>query len=180
MKMKHKITVISAFAALMMFYGCTDEDSTGELRKKPQSLASAENVRVKFTENGILQAILYANILEDREKLTWAWHIRVEFFTDTNTIPDGGMVADSGFVREGRGINKREVQVFGNVELTAPDGTELYSDSLRWNPRTQEIESGSKVKVIRSKEIIHGVGFKSDMGFEHIRIVDVKGRLEEL
>ncbi len=178
--MKHKIALVSVFAALIMFSGCTDEDSTGELRKKPQSLASAENVRVKFTESGILQAILYANTLEDRKKLTWAWHIRVEFFTDTDTITDGGKAADSGSVREGRGMNKREVQVFGNVHLTAPDGTELYSDSLRWNPRTQEIESGSKVKVIRGKEIIHGVGFTSDPGFEHIRIINVKGRLEEL
>ena len=180
MKINPTFFLLVSLAFILLLNGCFNEETIDGGKKKPQSLATVEQVKIRFTENGILQAILYSDRLEERDKLTWGWVIKVDFFTDTDTIPDGAMIADSGVVHEGKGRNRREVSVFGNVKLDAPDGTILYSDSLRWNPRTQKIESKSKVKVIRGKEIIEGVGFTSDPGFEHIRIINVKGRLEEL
>ncbi|MCD6594352.1 LPS export ABC transporter periplasmic protein LptC [bacterium] len=174
-----RTSTFALFFAIMIFQGCSDNEVSNTSKTKPQSLSTTEKVKVKFTESGNLQAILYSDSLVDREKNTWGWNIDVDFFTGDDTISDGGMLADSGFVLDGRGTKRRQVLVFGNVHLTAPDGTELFADSLRWNPKTQQIESGSKVKVVKGKEIIHGIGFKSDPNFKHIKIINVSGRIEE-
>ena len=172
-------SALAFFIATMIFQGCSnDEVSDTPTHSTPKSFSTAYNTEVKFTEGGNLQAILHADSLVDRGKNTYAWNIKVDFFADRDTIYDGKMTADSGFVVKSKGVRRQRVSVFGDVHLIAPDGTELYSDSLRWNPKTQQIESGSKVKIVRGKEVIHGTGFKSDPNFEHIKIIDVSGKIE--
>jgi len=135
-----------------------------------------DNAKIYFTENGALQSILYASQMVERNKITYGMEIKVDFFKDKDTIPDGGMTADSGFVNEGKGRN-RIVTVLGDVHLISPDGVELFADSLRWNPRNQQIESESKVKIINGNEVIEGTGFMSDAGFQKIRLKQVKGQM---
>ncbi|RKZ35229.1 LPS export ABC transporter periplasmic protein LptC [bacterium] len=175
------MSILSICLFFVQFCGCASEDETEQSSSnRPQSQTTAEQVKVKFTESGRLQAILYSNRMEEKDNLTWSWNIDVDFFTDDDTIADGGMKADSGYVLSGGSSRKRQVTVFGNVHLIAPDGTELFADSLRWNPAKQQIESNSKVKVIRGKDVVEGIGFESDPNFMHIRIINVKGKLEQL
>ncbi len=177
MKSIIQIILLSIFS-IALFISCSNENSSAQT-KEVGSSTSADTVKIYFTEEGNLQAILYATRMEERKKLTWGWNIKVDFFSDKDSIADGGMVADSGVVKKGRGRRRSEVEVFGDVHLTAPDGTELFSDSLRWNPRAQMIESNSKVKIIRGAEVIDGVGFVSDASFKKIRVKKVSGRIEQ-
>ncbi len=162
-------------ALLWVFWGCAK--SRDESRAPSGSASQTEAVKVFFTEGGRLQAILYANRLEERDGTTWGWDIKVDFFPAGDTIPRGGMVADSGFVL-GRGTRRRTVAVFGDVVLVAPDGTKLFADSLRWNPKNHQIESGSAVRLVRGREVIEGVGFRSDPNFQHITVTQVRGKIE--
>lgn len=172
-----QIILLSTFS-VALFIGCSNDNRSAQT-KAVSSGTSADTVKIYFTEDGNLQAILYATRMEERKKLTWGWNIKVDFFSDNDSIADGGMVADSGVVKKGRGRRRSKVEVFGNVHLTAPDGTELFSDSLRWNPRTQMVESNSKVKIVRGTEVIDGIGFVSDANFKKIRVKKVSGRIEE-
>ena len=164
---------------LMLFWGCSGEDEKETRSQSPRSLAVATNVKIRFTESGKLQAILYASKVADYDTLTWGWNLRADFFTDSDTVADGGMTADSGYVKQDR-AGRRVVSVFGNVRLVAPDGTRLFADSLRWNPKYQQIESNSKVRIIRGADTIEGTGFVSDPNFKHIRVVNVRGRIKKL
>jgi len=162
-----------------LFWGCSEESGTESKSQKPKSLAVAQKVRIKFTEAGKLQAILYADRVVDYDSLTWGWNLKADFFADDDTIPDGGMTADSGYVRQDR-RGRRMVSVFGNVHLISPDSTELFADSLRWNPKYQQIESNSQVKIVRGQDVIEGTGFVSDPNFKHIRVLNVRGRMKKL
>ena len=175
-KLFTSFVLLSIFIAVAI--GCSGGDENAQSSAE-RSGTTADRIKVYFTEEGKLQAILYASRIEERDKSTFGWDIDVDFFADNDTIPDGGMVADSGIVKKGRGRRKSEVSVFGNVHLTAPDGTELFSDSLRWNPRAQMIESNSQVKIVRGDEVINGVGFVSDASFKKIRIKKVSGKIEQ-
>ena len=170
------IRLLLPIVAFFSIFSCGG-DKTTVREQRPQSKSTIQRARITFTEGGKLQAILYASRLETRGELTFGWDIDVKFFTDDDTIPDGGMIADSGYVTEGTGRN-RLVKVFGNISLIAPDGTKLYADSLRWNPTTGKIESNSRVKVVRRTEMVEGIGIVSDPNFKEIRVKNVRGRLE--
>jgi len=162
---------------LFSFLGISCErDDLAHEKRKPQNKAELEQAKIIFTEEGILQAILDADKMETRGSIIWGWNINVKFYQPKDSVPNGGMLADSGYVGQGVG-RRRIVSVFGNVSLEAPDGTKLYSDSLRWNPQKGQVESGSKVKVVRGNEIIVGVGFISDPNFEKIRVKNVSGTI---
>jgi len=162
---------------LFSFLGISCErDNLAHGKRKPQNKAELEQAKIIFTEEGILQAILDADKMETRGSIIWGWNINVKFYQPKDSVPNGGMLADSGYVGQGVG-RRRMVSVFGNISLEAPDGTKLYSDSLRWNPQKGQVESGSKVKVVRGNEIIVGVGFISDPNFEKIRVKNVSGTI---
>lgn len=171
------IKIFTSVAILSLLMSGCSEQSESRTSGSAKSVTEADTVKVYFTESGKLQAILYSLKMEERKEITWGWNIKVDFFRDEDSIPDGYMVADSGAVKQGRGRRKSEVSVFGNVHLIAPDGTELFSDSLRWNPRRQLIESNSEVKIIRGDETIIGKGFTSDPNFEKIRVKQVSGKI---
>jgi len=170
----HLIIALQAFVVILL--GCSKTD-TGVV-ETTKNASTADTVKVYITDGGKLQAILNALRMEERNKATWAWNIDVDFFQDGDTIADGGMIADSGKIEQSKGMKRSHVNVFGHVHLIAPDGTQLFSDSLRWNPTKQQIESNSKVKIIKGNEIIEGIGFSSDANFQRIHVKKVHGKID--
>ena len=181
MRISHHL-ISGALLLIHLFFfitGCSEDRQSSTNGAGKKSLTLVDTVKVYFTDAGKLQAILYALRMEEVKGVTWGWDIRVDFFQDDDEKPDGYMVADSGMVKQGRGRRRSEVSVFGDVHLTAPDGTELFADSLRWNPRRQMVESNSDVRIVRGSEVVEGRGFTSDPNFNRIRVKSVRGKIEQ-
>src|SRR6185369_5172223 len=104
------------------------------------------------TQGGEKQWKLLASTaaMYSKEKLVHAQTVKATLFD-----PDGRATFITG--REAKYfMNKRDLEVFGDVVAIFPDGFELYSDYLRYRPVERIIE-------IPTKYPVHG-GSKSDNG----------------
>lgn len=163
--------------AFFFIISCSSDEKKGASSEK--SGTQADTMSVFFTNEGNLQAILFAPKMVRRDEYTWAWNISARFFPNNDTVVKGGLKADSGFVAPGYG-DKRVVCLFGNVHLVSPDSIELFSDSLRWNPVSQKIETNSSVKMVHKDETLEGTGLISDPNFKNMRILNVKGKFKSI
>lgn len=50
----------------------------------------------------------------------------------------------------------------GNVRVIDSDGTEIYTDSLLWDPRSERISTDAAVEIRQQGDVIRGVGFEAD------------------
>lgn len=173
--MRNEVLLVFLFSVVVI--GCSSSERKGVSSDKAET--QADTVSVFFTNNGKLQAILFAPKMIQRNGFTWAWSISARFFPDDDTVARGGLKADSGFVSPGYG-DRRTVCLFGNVHLVSPDSTQLFSDSLRWNPVSQKIETNSSVRMVRKEGSLEGKGLVSDPNFKNIRILNVRGKFKSL
>ena len=102
-----------------------------------------------------------------------AYQLDVDAFDSLGQVA-AELIGDSGIIREATG----RLDVYGNVRLTSDNGTVLETDYLRWNSKTNRIETEAFVKITRGNEWITGWGLDADEHLDSFRILrDVKGTL---
>jgi LPS export ABC transporter protein LptC len=134
------------------------------------------------TQRGEKQWKLLASraALYNKEKLVHAREIKANLFD-----PDGKVTLITG--REAKYfMNHRDLEVFGDVVATFPDGFVLYSDYLRYRPNERMIEIPAKYFVHGSSKPENGQemkfeshGFHEEMGRGEIQLPhDVRVTME--
>ena len=158
--------------------GCTRTEET-------QDAASLEdnadrimhNAEIEFSDEGLLTAKLHARklLFFDKEHRIFGYEIDVDFF-DSEGREAGKLTADSGWVDN----ETRKVTVYGRVHVIVEDGTQLWADSLSYNPANERIKTESDVRINRGGEYLTGNSFDSDFKLEDIHISgNVSGRLSD-
>jgi LPS export ABC transporter protein LptC len=86
------------------------------------------------------------------------------------------LTSDSGRVD----LDKGTLIAMGNVVVITPDGKRLETEVLNWDRKKNQVFSDAFVRVISERDVVTGIGFRSDPNIEHYQILkDVRATLRD-
>jgi LPS export ABC transporter protein LptC len=134
----------------------TDGPVLGQGRIPDYSVDKFNYVSARGTEK-LWRLIAQKAYLYNKENLVHAKGVEASLFD-----PDGKATLVTG--REARYfMNKRDLEVFGDVKAVFPDGFELHSDYLRYRPQVRKVEIPVKYPVMGTGQgfefLSHGMDF---------------------
>lgn len=136
----------------------------------------AENIEMRFSDSGMLKAIIYAPVLER--------HPGTEPFTTFDQGVTGYFYSSNGKVENSLkskyGISydrKKIIELRNDVQLVNFKREKLNTEKLIWDQNTGKIYTDAFVKITTPENIIFGEGFESNQNFTEYRIYKVKGTL---
>ena len=163
------------FFLLTIFVSSCDDKfkpTQTELNTKETPAQESWNSTVVFSDSGVTKAVLKAG------------HISV--FSDKGyTLIDSGAVVDfyrTGEVastltgNKGRIDDKtKDITIYDSVKVVNKEGSELMTQKLFWNNKTQRVSSDEFVSIKTPNETIEGIGFESDQNLKNYKIFKVSG-----
>ncbi|MEO6695539.1 MAG: LPS export ABC transporter periplasmic protein LptC [Ignavibacteria bacterium] len=171
---KLKILVITAIVFLISLNSCDDKFKPTPTNLLGEDSPSQEswNSKVVFSDSGNIKAILNAG------------HISI-FTNKAYTLIDSGAIVD--FYREGIKVSTlqgekgkiddrtKDIEIFDSVIVVNNEGSELRTQKLLWNNKTQKVSSDVFVRIKTPNETIEGIGFESDQNLKNYKIYKVSG-----
>lgn len=161
------------FMLLVLLIGCQKSNDVSFVSaEKPDSSRvmpshEIENFSVTETKNGqrryVANAKFAAIYKENSEVITV--EITVNFY-DENQVPYTTLTADSGYIDE----KTKDMRAVGHVVVVTKDNARLETESLQWQHATSLIISDDFVKITRGRDVLTGIGLKSDMRLEKFEI----------
>lgn len=130
------------------------------------------NSTVIFSDSGSTKAVLKAG------------HISV-FKNQGYTLIDSGASVD--FFRNGEIVStltgmrgkiydvSKNIEIYDSVVVVNKEGSELRTQKLNWENKTQKVYSDLFVSIKTPGQIIEGVGFESDQSLKNYKIFKVSG-----
>jgi len=159
---------------LFEFSSCDDKFKPTQTNLNAEDSPSQEswNSKVIFSDSGNTKAILNAG------------HISV-YTNKGYTLIDSGAVVD--FFRDGVKVSTlegkkgkiddrtKDIEIFDSVFVVNNEGSELRTQKLLWNNKSQKVSSNEFVRIKTSAETIEGIGFESDQNLKNYKIYKVSG-----
>jgi LPS export ABC transporter protein LptC len=171
--------LLVGIALLVLATGCSTPSPEPQTRedslKIPDQLL--RNLVLRETTEGKLEWVLRARQAWRLESgtTTHLESLRVDFYQGSDQIRSI-LVADSGSVNSARG----RLRAKGNVVVTTPEGNRLETEELFWDRRDAKVTSEAKVRLIRGRDVLTGIGFESDPNLEHYELFrDVRASVRE-
>lgn len=130
------------------------------------------NSIVSFSDSGFTKAVLSAG------------HISV-YSAKGYTLIDSGASVD--FFKNGEKVSvltgkngrindkTKDIEIYDSVTVVNNEGSELKTQKLLWNNKTQKVSSDVFVSIKTPNEAIEGIGFESDQNLKNYKIYKVTG-----
>lgn len=174
MSYKIIILIFSAVLFSLFFISCEDKFKPPNSETKLEDSVSQEswNSTVIFSELGNTKAILKAG------------HISV-FKSKGYTQIDSGATVD--FFKNGVQVSRlsgqrgriddktKDIEIYDSVIVINNEGSELNTQKLFWENKTQKVSSDVFVTIKTPEETIEGIGFESDQNLKNYKIFKVSG-----
>lgn len=130
------------------------------------------NSKVYFSDSGKTKAVLDAghiSVYSNKGYTLIDSGAKVDFYRN-------GQIVSTLTGRSGRIDDKtKDIEVFRDVKVVNNEGSELTTQKLFWNNKTQKVSSEEYVKIKTPTESIEGIGFESDQSLKNYRIFKVSG-----
>lgn len=98
------------------------------------------------------------------------------FFYQGGPVVQSTLTADSGTVDVEKGI----LVATGNVVVNTPEGNRLETEELHWDRKQDRVYSDVFVRLTRAKDVLTGVGFRSDPNLRSYEILkDVRATVRD-
>lgn len=125
------------------------------------------NSEIYLTSGGRRKATIKSDTLMTYARIdtTLLYNVEVLFF-DSSGTHTSTLTADSSRVSQ----RASTMSVFGHVKAWTKDNRRLVADSLRWNAKTERIETEGYVEIYRGEDMISGFGLETDQRLEHTTI----------
>lgn len=173
-----RIAALFAGAAILLF-GCENNIEQIKAFSNSENLPVGEAVNIEtiFTDSGEVRFMMKAPQLlqfesENGNYFEFPQGIElVKFDSDKNVI--SSITADYAkqFIKE------KKWEAKNNVIATNAQGDTLKTEHLFWEEKEEKIYTEEFVKIIRTDQIITGVGFQSDQSLENWKIKNPKGTI---
>lgn len=122
------------------------------------------NAEIYLTSDGHRKATIKSDTLltYTRVDSTLLYNVHVLLF-DSLGNHSSTVTSDSSHVNQ----HSNTMAVFGHVKAWTNDNRRLVADSLRWNARTEKIETEGYVEIYRGENMVSGYGLEADQRLEH-------------
>jgi lipopolysaccharide export system protein LptC len=158
----------------LIFLSCEEKFKPTQTNLNTEDSPSQEswNSTVIFSDSGKTKAVLEAK------------HISV-YPNKGYTLIDSGAKVD--FYRDGKIVSTltgerskiddktKDMEIYDSVVVVNTEGSELRTQKLFWNNKTQKVSSDEFVRIKTPAETIEGVGFESDQNLKNYKIFKVSG-----
>ena len=141
--------------------------------------AGLDDATIILTQNGIQQAVVKAEHVDrwDVKDSTEATAVNIVLY-DSTGVEHSILTSKRGLLRE----QSAKFALFGDVVGVSKDSTVLKTQSLYWDPRTENVSTEDYVEIKRKDgDLIRGWGLKADRDLRNIEITrDVSGQVKKL
>lgn len=159
-----------------MFFSC--QSNFKEVQKIGMSanepIGIAENINLKYTDSGVVQAHLISDKMIDFGNRDFAYSefpegITLHLFNSDNS--KSTILSDYAIVYDATNL----IDLQGNVILTTYDGKKLNAEQLYFDQKKEWLFTNKPVKFTDNDQIINGNGFDSNMDFTTSRVLEITG-----
>lgn len=176
--------IITICFSVICFLGCepAEVDYSQLTRGNGVSVETAFDVEILYSDSSKLKVKVTGPV---SKRYTKGYTVEEEFpdgvhveFYDPQGEVMSWLDADYAIRKE----SEKKIIAQGNVILRNVKDEKLEGPEVIWDERTREIYSDRFVKITRGKEIIYSHSFRSDEGFNEMKLKAIEGDmiLEEL
>ncbi|MBU8934380.1 MAG: LPS export ABC transporter periplasmic protein LptC [candidate division Zixibacteria bacterium] len=157
---------------LVVLIGCSNEspsngntsavDTTG----RPDSEVSG--ARINLYDGGRVTTEIVAEKITqfEAQDSTMAYNLDIQSYDSLGQL-NSVITGDSALIREQTGL----FVIYGHVVVATADSTQLETELLHWNPKTDRIYTDAFVRIIRPDAIARGWGFEADQRIKSYKIL---------
>lgn len=177
----HKVAMVALlFGSAILLFSCKGKSNENEESLDAIKTEESENLTIIMSENGRKSYLFTTPLLEGytlgrdpyrefRKGITIT-----TYKDDSLTTENTKLVANYAIYYEKRKLWEAK----GDVVVTKPDGTRLYTQQLFWNSITKRIYSNVDTKLVTDTDEIIGEGFESDEDMNEPRFRRWKGYMQ--
>ncbi len=177
----HKVAMVALlFGSAILLFSCKGKSNENEESLDAIKTEESENLTIIMSENGRKSYLFTTPLLEGytlgrdpyrefRKGITIT-----TYKDDSLTTENTKLVANYAIYYEKRKLWEAK----GDVVVTKPDGTRLYTQQLFWNSITKRIYSNVDTKLVTNTDEIIGEGFESDEDMNEPRFRRWKGYMQ--
>ncbi len=177
--MTQKFFLAVMFSILLIFLGsCDDKFKPTQININPDDTPSQEswNSTVIFSDSGKTKAVLDAvhiSVYKSKGYTLIDSGAKVDFYK--NDVKVSTLTGRSGKIDD----RTKDIEISDSVVVINNEGSELRTQKLFWNNKTQRVSSDEFVQIKTPSESIEGVGFESDSNLKNYRIFKVSGTFND-
>ena len=170
----HKVAMVALlFGGAILLFSCKGKTAENTESLDAIKTEESENLTIIMSENGRKSYLFTTPLLEgytlgrDPYREFCKGITITTYKDDSLTTENTRLVANYAIYYEKRKLWEAK----GDVVVTKPDGTRLYTQQLFWNSMTKRIYSNVDTKLVTNTDEIIGEGFESDedMNEPHFR-----------
>ena len=160
--------VISMIALAVVLQSCGEEEISEEEKAKNTLVASFENIRRIYSENGLLKMKVEAPLeyIYQNQDVFYPKNFRVSMYNPKGKITTV-LTADSGRLEQ---VSKL-YHAYGNVEvINFEQEQKVNTPELHMNQFKREIYTDKKIAIKTPTETLYGVGMTSNDKFSKYKV----------
>jgi len=159
---------------LISIISCDDKFTPNNTGQNTQDIPSQEswNSTVIFSDSGMTKAVLKAghiSVYTNKGYTLIDSGAVVDFYKDTTVVST--LTGKRGKIDD----KTKDIEIYDSVTVVNNEGSELKTQVLLWNNKTQRVSSNEFVKIKTPSETIEGIGFESDQNLKNYKIFKVSG-----
>ncbi len=164
--------VLIVFCALMV--ACDDKfkPSQTDVSLTDSPTQESWNSIVSFSDSGFTKAVLTAGHISVYSAKGYTLidsNAKVDFYKNGEKV--SVLTGKKGKVDD----KTKDIEIYDSVTVINTEGSELRTQKLLWNNKTQTVSSDVFVSIKTPNETIEGIGFESDQNLKNYKIYKVTG-----
>jgi LPS export ABC transporter protein LptC len=160
--------ILSLVVMTFTLQSCGEEEMSEEEKAKNTLIATFENIRRIYSEEGLLKMKIEAPLeyIYQNQDVYYPKNFRISMYNSSGEITTT-LTADSGRLEQ---ISKL-YHAYGNVEVINHEQEQkVNTPELHWNDFKREIYTEKEIAIKTSTETLYGIGMTSNADFSKYKI----------
>ena len=172
---KYKCLNIVITVVMAMFFSCNNnlKKVQGIDVSDNEPIGVAENINLKYTDSGKVQAILKSPKMFDYSNRKFPYNeftegVNLELFEDGKKSV---VISDYAIIYDKTNI----IDLQGNVKITTHSNDTLYAEQLYYDQLKEWLFTNKPVTFRTGQDLINGNGFDSNSKFTNAEVLEITG-----
>ena len=177
---RRALVALLLMGSAILLFSCKSTPKVADVSLDAVRTEESENLTIIMSENGrksyhFKTPLLEGYMLGREPYREFRKGITITTYQDDSlTTVNAVLVANYAIYYE----NRKLWEAKGDVVVTKPDGTRLYTQQLFWNSQTKRIYSNVDTRLVTDTDEVIGEGFESDEEMNEPRFRRWKGKMQ--